>query len=303
MKRVIMTGATGTIGTALIKKFVSCGIEVLVISRKNSERNLHIPRHPLVSIRYCDLGRLRDLVNDTEKQYDVFYHLAWAGTFGDQRNDLFLQTENIKWALDAVRAAKAFGCHTFIGAGSQAEYGRADAPLTASTPAFPENGYGYAKLCAGYMTRDHAHQLGMKHIWVRVLSVYGENSDPKSIIPALIAQCVDHKPLQCTSGEQVWDFLYSEDAARALLLLGEKGKDGKTYVLGSGEKKRLSEYIKIIRDIAAPGLEINFGAIPYNKNQVMYLCADIEELKKDTGFEPEIPFEEGIRRMYISMKI
>ena len=79
------------------------------------------------------------------------------------------------------------------------------------------------------------------------------------------------------------------------MLLGEKGKHGKIYCLGSGSAQPLKEYVKMIRDIVAPGRDINFGAIPYGENQVMYLCADIGELQEDTGFTAEYSFGEGIR--------
>lgn len=59
-----------------------------------------------------------------------------------------------------------------------------------------------------------------------------------------------------TKGEQLWDYLYSRDAARALRLLGKNGRDGKVYVLGSGNARPLAEYIKIIRDIVAPEQDI-----------------------------------------------
>ena len=102
-----------------------------------------------------------------------------------------------------------------------------------------------------------------------------------------------------TPGEQVWDYLYSGDAARAMLLLAQKGKSGKVYVLGSGEARRLREYIEVMAKEAADftGREsaIAFGEVPYGENQVMFLSADLEELCKDTGFVPEVSFAEGIR--------
>lgn len=68
--------------------------------------------------------------------------LAGIGTFGNSRNNMYGQNLNVKYALDAVEAAFALGCDTFIGAGSQAEYGRYEGSLNESVPAFPENGYG-----------------------------------------------------------------------------------------------------------------------------------------------------------------
>jgi len=96
-------------------------------------------------------------------------------------------------------------------------------------------------------------------------------------------------------GEQIWDYLYSKDAANALYLLGLLGIGGRTYCLGSGIGVPLRKYIETIRDEINPGHAIGFGDIPYNEKQVMYLKADIESLQKDTGFFPEYSFDRGIR--------
>lgn len=295
MQRVILSGATGAIGTALIKECICHNIEVLVLNRKDSARTKNIPSHPLVTIKDCALNELAQIENDTGKSYDVFYHFAWAGAAGPGRNDMYLQTANIQYALDAVKMAQKFGCHTFIGAGSQAEYGRVEGMLTAQTPTFPEMGYGYAKLCAGQMTRDYAHQLGLRHIWTRILSVYGPNDGAQSMVMSTIQKMQKGIVPEFTKGEQKWDYLYSGDAGTAFRLLGEKGIDGKVYVLGSGTARPLAEYIYEIRDVVAQNSELKLGAVPYSPKQVMFLCADITELQKDTGWSPKMIFKEGIQ--------
>lgn len=92
----------------------------------------------------------------------------------------------------------------------------------------------------------------------------------------------------------MWDFLYSKDAALAMRLLGEKGVDGKVYCIGGGQARPLKEYIEIMGQAIDSTISIGFGDIPYSPNQVMYLCADITDLKEDTGFEPQYTFEKGI---------
>lgn len=301
VKRCVISGATGAIGTALVQELVSQGIQVLVLARKDSARLANLPKHPLVQIKNCSLDELSTLENDTGPCYDVFYHFAWAGTSGPARNDMYLQTENIRYSLDAVGAAKRFGCHTFIGAGSQAEYGRVSGFLHPDTPAFPEMGYGYAKLCAGLMTRDLAHQLGLEHVWVRVLSVYGPHDAAQSMVMSTIQKLRNGEVPSFTPAEQLWDYLYSGDAARAFRLLGEKGIDGCTYVLGSGSAEPLRSYILKIRDAVAPGAEIAIGALPYAPRQVMHLQADTSALKEDTGWEPKTAFADGIAQILSSL--
>ena len=103
---------------------------------------------------------------------------------------------------------------------------------------------------------------------------------------------------QFTKGEQKWDYLFSKDAGRAFYLLAQKGIDGKVYVIGSGKREKLSDYINVMTEkvklLTGNTPEIELGAIPYGEKQVMYLCADLTELTKDTGFVPETEFEEGI---------
>lgn len=294
MRRAIITGATGAVGMALIEELISNNIEVLVFCREGSKGNEQIPKNPLVTVRYCSLDQLVSVENDSNKKYDVFYHFAWEGTTGVSRNDMYLQNRNVRYALDAVNAAHRFGCHTFIGAGSQAEYGRVEGKLRPDTPVFPENGYGIAKLCAGQMSRALAHQLDMKHVWTRILSVYGSYDGDNSLVMYTLNKLLKGKMPELTKGEQMWDYLYSGDVAEIFYRLADRGIDGKTYVLGSGQARPLADYITEIRDVVNPGAELGLGVRPYPDKQVMYLCADISTLQKDTGWKAKMQFKDGI---------
>ncbi|MDE7366015.1 MAG: NAD(P)-dependent oxidoreductase [Lachnospiraceae bacterium] len=297
MKKVILTGGTGMLGLALIQLFIQKKIEVLVIVRPNSKRREALPVSDYVKVIECDLSNLSAVKEQLHDTYDAFFHFAWDGTFGESRNDMQLQNQNVKAALDAVELAKAAGCTTFLGAGSQAEYGRVDGiKLGPDTPTKPETGYGIGKLCAGQMTRILCQQMGMKHIWVRILSTYGPHDGLHTMVMSGIIKMLNQERPQYTKGEQMWDYLYCEDAARAFYLAAEQGIDGSVYCIGSGQVRPLAEYITVIRDTIDKNIEIGFGEVPYYDKQVMYLCADIENLQQDTGFQPEISFEEGIRR-------
>ena len=160
----------------------------------------------------------------------------------------------------------------------------------------PENGYGMAKWCAGMMSRLRCQQLGMEHIWIRVLSIYGPCDGPNTMVMSTINKLLAGETAETTKGEQLWDYLFSKDAGKAFYLAGENGKNGAVYCLGSGQKYPLHEYITKIREATAPEAVIHFGAVPYAENQVMHLCADITSLQEDTGFEPETSFEDGIRQ-------
>lgn len=300
MKKVVITGATGAIGWALIKVCIEAGYEVLTVVHRTSERAAELKTIENCRVLYLDLSEYDHAVEEMAKQditsdgFELFFHLAWMAPFGEGRNNLELQSENVKASLAAVRFAKALDCTTFVGAGSQAEYGRVTGKLSSETPTFPETGYGVAKLCAGHMTRLACEQAGMKHIWTRILSVYGPHDGSQSLISVAIDDMINGRDTSFSPCDQIWDYIYSEDAARALMLAARKGKHGSVYVVGSGEAYPLRAYIQKIAEITNYKKEIGFGKRPYNDKQVMNLQADISILK-ELGFIPMVSFEKGIQ--------
>ncbi len=290
---VVITGPTGAIGYALCNLLLEKGIKVYGVVRPSSSRINSIPKG--VEIIKCDISNYSNLPKMIADA-DAFVHLAWSNTFGEGRNDMPSQIANIQYAIDAVNAASVMKCNVFVGAGSQAEYGRVNAPLKPETPCFPENGYGMAKLCAGEMTRLECDKLGIDHIWMRILSVYGPHDNPNSLISYTIDMLKKGEKPILTKCEQIWDYLYSDDAAMAFLLALMHGKNGAVYPLGSGNARPLKEYLICLRNIVNPKIELQFGEREYSDKQVMCLKADISKLKSDTGFSPKKSFEEVLNK-------
>ena len=93
----------------------------------------------------------------------------------------------------------------------------------------------------------------------------------------------------------MWDYIYVDDAVAALCAVLESQASG-CFHLGSGTAVRLRGVMEQIRDFIDPALEIGFGEVPYAPDQVMHLQADIRRLRAATGWEPQIPLAEGLRR-------
>lgn len=300
MKRVVITGATGEIGIALVQLMIKNGIEVLAICRPASHRLKYLPKSDYVKVIECDLSELRFL-QITDKKYDVLYHFAWCASYGLEKENPYIQNDNIKYTLDAVELAARLGCHLFVGAGTQAEYGLQNTPLTPQLPTFPQTMYGTAKLSAGYFSRFLCIQKGISHVWVRIASVYGPCDGPYTLITYIMEQLAHQQDILLTPCEQIWDYLYTEDAAKGFYLIGQKIKENKVYCLGSGNAIPLSIYMKEVQAFAQEkGIcaKVKIGAKPYNEKQIMYLCANIDALKLDTGFCPKISFRQGLEKTY-----
>lgn len=298
MGKIILTGPTGAIGMAVLQKCIEKNISILAVVNPDSQRKDRVLRlaekHSAIHVAECNICDYSAFL--PEGKYDTWIHLAWMGASGAARNDMFLQNRNVGYLLDAVEAARRAGCTCFVGAGSQAEYGAADTPLSGRAPVNPETGYGMAKLCAGQMGRKLAADYGIRFVWPRIFSVYGpydgENTMIISGIRAMLAGLVP----DFTKGEQQWDYLYSEDAAEYMLRLADQGCTEKVYCVGSGKTRKISEYIEDMRTCIGEDAKVNMGAIPYGEQQPMYLCADVGDLIEDTGFIPDRDFKEGIEK-------
>lgn len=302
MKRIVVTGATSMIGGALIEECMKHDTEVYAVVRASSGKQSRLPSCPKLHLVDCDLENLHCLPEKIPEKCDTFYHIAWGNT-GERRNkSTELQSRNIFYTLQAVRAAEALGCRRFIGAGSQAEYGPMDVEkIFPDSPVNPTTPYGASKLAAGQLARMLCRELGMECIWPRIFSVYGIYEKETTMIASGLRRMLAGEATEFTPAMQRWDYLYSKDAGRAYYLIGEKGRDGAVYCVGSGQARPLKEYIEEMARLTnaeAPGI----GAKPYPPGAVMNLCADIKSLTEDTGFVPEHTFEQGIRETIAWLK-
>ena len=285
----MVTGASGVVGYGLIRALLNAGVSVTVLGRT-------APEIENITFIRCSLDELSEMELDSA---DAFFHLAWSGTYGAERNDEEKQFQNVAYTLNAVRLAHKIGCTAFVGVGSQAEYGSVPfgTALSPSLPCYPQSAYGKAKRQACLETQALCRDLGMKFNWCRIVSAYGIGDKPYTMVMSTIAKFLRGESCDFTPCDQIWDYIYNEDLGRALLLIAKKGTDGKIYVAGSGQKRPLKEYVETIYEVVGnTNAKCRFGALDYYENQAMYLSADISELTADTGFVPAISFEEGIRR-------
>lgn len=295
VRKVVMTGGSGPVGLALIRKLLSENVEILLFQRKNSPKRIYLPDDKRLHIEFCSLDML-DQYNPKEDGYDVFFHLGWANTDSSHRDNIYDQYGNIMYSCNAVELACKLGCHSFIGIGSQAEYGRHNEPLREDTLCIPENAYGAMKLSACHTTRLLCKKYGMRHIWPRILSAYGKFDNIKSVLVSSILKALEGRKLEFSKGEQIWDFVYLDDVANALFLIAKRGRDEAVYPIGGRNARPLREYLEILCEKLGGFENAEFGKIPYFKGQIMHLEADISSLQEDTGWNPEVEFEEGIKK-------
>ena len=295
MKRAIVTGATGFIGSWLAQELLNAEYEVTTIVRNPNKLLPELQNNSNVVIVKKDLNQL--LTGDIpSNDYDVFFNLSWAGVSPKQKNDVQLQVSNIPMALHTLKIAHDLGCKLFIATGTVAEYALTTDVMDLNAKQSPNDMYGCAKVSAHYFLEVEARKLNQPFIWTVIPSTFGERRMDNNIITYTIKTLLAGDKPQYGNLEQMWDFLYVSEVVRALRLIGEKGKPGKVYGIGSGLYRPLCEYIKSIRDIIGNDLELGIGEVPSLSAQSFSSCVNIYDLIRDTGFQPKVSFEDGIRK-------
>lgn len=292
MKKIVVTGATSMVGVALIKECIQNNVEVLAIVRKQSNRLDRLPDSKLIKICQCDIKDLNN-VSDDNKNFDVFYHFAWDYTSKNNRNNSALQERNIKYTLDAVELAKRLGCRKFIGAGSQAEYGKVADVITPDTPVFPLTAYGTAKYAAGKLSQILCSQYEMVHIWGRIFSVYGRNDNDETMLNYAIDQFSKGELAKFSSATQMWDYLHESDVGKIFYLLGKCIEKSKTYCIANGAYRPLKEYINELQKAFGGKAICEFADDP-KVGSPIELRVDVSDLVEDIGYRSQVSFEEGI---------
>jgi UDP-glucose 4-epimerase len=293
--KVILTGATGAIGISLIEELRARSCEVLVLASPGSPRNRLLDNMVPSGLRWLECG-LSDYESFTcSHRFDAMIHMAWSG--GMDRWNIDINLHSARQCAMAVRLAQRLGCHTFLGTGSQAECGPQSVPLSANTLPTPDTPFGAAKSLARDLARIEAARVpGMRYMWARILSVYGPWDRESAMVIASLRKLLRGETPAFSSGEQIWDFLFAHDAARALALMLDRGHDGQIYVLGSGQARPLRDYLAALVLPFGVDLAQCLGRLDAEPTTPWWLTADITPLEEHLGWTPHVGFDDGVAK-------
>lgn len=294
MKKAIVTGANGFVGTAVCKELSDQGVEVIAIVRHPDEQIANIAEIKGIKIVYCDLSNFRKLAEYiSDNDIDVLYHFAWIGSAGPLRGDADVQMQNVQYTCDTVKACSDLGCKRFVFASSIMEYEIEATMATDTTPGI-NTLYGSAKIAADYMAKTIAGSLGIDYIRSVISNIYGPGEMSPRLVNTSIRKMLNGEHCAFSAGDQMYDFIYITDAAKSFVAIGNKGKNNKTYYIGSQDPKPLKEFLLTMRDCVNPKIEIGLGELSFNGVSLTYKEFDINAVKNDTGFVPKVSFKEGI---------
>lgn len=292
--RVLLTGATGFLGSHVARLLVHEGCEVHALVRAESSlARLDDVRDALHLVRgdVLDAEQVTDAVGRV--QPELCLHLAWYAEPGVYLRSP-LNTRYIGATVHLAEQLAGAGCKRLVVAGTCAEYDADYGYLSESTPTRPVTLYAASKVAAQTVLAVLAEQIGLSVAWPRIFYIYGPGENPKRFVPDIITTLLAGRPTRTTLGEQVRDYLHVEDVAGALWAVAGSDLAGVVNV-GSGVPVTNREIVLKIGEIVGRPELVKLGDLPYRAGDPMFVCANVDRLRKRTGWLPAYDIESGLR--------
>jgi len=293
MKKILITGASGFVGNQLLRKFRFKKDAVLyLIVNKNKILN----NSKNINLIYCSLLNKKELKEKFEKiNITDIIHCAWIGVDSKNRNSVN-QKKNANIINNIFNALEKKKINSFIGIGSQAEYGFKKGIITEQAKLKPITFYGKTKVKVFNILKKKCKNKKIRFIWLRIFTGYGPGSKPEWLIPRTIQSLISKKRINFTAGDQIYNFIYISDIVKLIIkALYNKNSNG-AYNVAYKKSYKIKNVIKLIFSMLKVDEKPMLGTINYRKDQIMEYKPSIKKLRKDFKWEPEIGIKEGLKK-------
>ncbi|MBW2039665.1 MAG: SDR family oxidoreductase [Deltaproteobacteria bacterium] len=303
MKRLyLVTGGAGFIGSHIVEELVRRGERVRTIDNLSTGKRENL-QHVMEEIEFME-GDLRDLnaaVKAVEGADFVMHQAAVPSVPRSIKDPKGITEHNVNGTLHLLIAARNADVKRVIYASSSSVYG--NSPLLPKVEDFlpsPLSPYAASKLAGEYYCQVFYQVYGLETICLRYFNCFGSRQDPLSpyaaVIPKFITLALEKRPLVVYGdGEQTRDFSFVDNIVQANLLACEaEGVAGETINVGCGERISINQLVEELKKIIDPDLNIEYTSP--RPGDVEHSLASIEKAREFLGYEPGVPFSEGLRR-------
>ena len=305
MKKILVTGADGFIGSHLTQILSKKGYKVKALSQYNSFNNwgwleqinckndIEILSGDIRDLHYC-----KTITKDVE----IIFHLAAliAIPFSYIAPDSYVET-NIKGTLNICQAAKDNGVSRLIHTSTSEVYGTAQyVPIDEKHPLQPQSPYSATKIAADAMAMSFHNSFDLPVTIVRPFNTYGPRQSARAVIPTIITQiATGKKEIQLGDTSPTRDFNYVEDCCRGFVMIAESEKTiGETINIGSNTEISIGDTFNLIKELMSSEVTLvnDEKRERPKKSEVFRLWCDNKKIKELIGYEPKVDIKNGLEK-------
>ncbi len=329
MRRILVTGGAGFIGSAVVRHIIQNTQDaVVVVDKLTYAGNLASlapvaddPRFAFEQVDICDRDAL-NTVFATHKP-DVVMHLA-AESHVDRSIDgpavfietnivgtyNLLETSRAWWSGLAAEQKAAFRFHHISTDEVYGDLHSMDDFFTETTPYAPSSPYSASKASSDHLVRAWQRTYGLPTLVTNCSNNYGPYHFPEKLIPLMILNAIAGKPLPVYGdGQQIRDWLYVEDHARALYLVATEGTPGETWNIGGHNERKNLDVVTTICDLLEELVPVKpqgvqqyrdlITRVPDRPGHDLRYAIDASKIERELGWAPQETFESGIRKTVV----
>ncbi|MHA1249030.1 MAG: GDP-mannose 4,6-dehydratase [Candidatus Helarchaeota archaeon] len=307
---ILITGGCGFIGSNLTNYLAQYNNKITVIDNLQSGKIENIIKSNSIKIKNIDIQNKEKLEEYVKNQDYIFHLAANANVPYSVKNPIYDFETNIIGTFNIINLAMKYNSiKRIVYASSAAVYGNPKyIPIDEEHPLEPVSPYGASKLAGEKLGISYYYTYGLPFVSIRIFNVYGKGQNRYVMYDLLNKLYNNRNVLEVLgTGEQVRDYLNIKDAIKGLILAAEtKNIEGNTYNLASGKPTTIKDLVRMILE----NLDL------YGKTKIIYtgkswkgdikkLVGNIEKIKHDLNFKPEISLENGLSEFiswFFSMK-
>ena len=302
--RYVVTGGAGFIGSNTVEELVRRGHSVVVLDdfSAGKEENLAEIRNKITVIKgsITDIEAVRKAMHEAEY---VLHLAARTSVPRSVKDPIETNRINIDGTLNVLVAARDAKAKRVVFAASSSAYGETPTlPKTETMRPEPISPYGVTKFVGEVYAQVFGRCYGLENVCLRYFNIFGPRQDPSSPYSGVLAKfCTafleDGQPVIFGDGEQTRDFTYVENAVQANLLACEAPNvSGKVFNIGTGSRFSLNQTVELLSKISGKKLEVKYD--PPRDGDIRDSLADIAQARNFLGYDPQVGFEEGLRRTF-----
>lgn len=300
ISRVLVTGATGFVGSNLVRRLLHEGYYVHIFTRTSSDKwRLTDVLSDLneYTVALCEEEKLKALIKEIRP--DIILHLATSGVYGGvSSSEKELIETNFVGTVNLFNACNDIDYKCFINTSSSSEYGPKKHPMKETDVCEPINMYGITKCAATLYGSFIAKTKDKPILAFRLFSPFGPFDDKSRLVVYAIANALQNKDLNLGNPEALRDYIYVEDVLDLYMKGIEKASElnGEIFNVGSGSQTTIRHVVNKVVELTQSKSKVNWGAVKGRCWDTEKWEANIEKTCKSFDWQPRYKIDEGLKR-------